>query len=139
MAAAQAVMNSLSPEQRAQLQSLMDAVLEDMDLRWQVDRLAQNLMRAVPDAGWQRSVNFEGEGPMSLSRATDVASQMAQLDRMEDLMQGAATPVDLIFGSNSQLRALAEVYASDDATEKLVHDFVAAWTKVMNADRVDLH
>jgi catalase-peroxidase len=46
--------------------------------------------------------------------------------------------VDLVFGSNSELRALAEVYASDDAKEKFVNDFVAAWTKVMNADRFDL-
>ncbi|KQR00009.1 hydroperoxidase [Arthrobacter sp. Leaf141] len=49
-----------------------------------------------------------------------------------------ATPVDLVFGSNSQLRALAEVYASDDAKEKFVHDFVAAWVKVMELDRFDL-
>ena len=45
---------------------------------------------------------------------------------------------DLVFGSNSELRALAEVYASDDAKEKFVNDFVAAWNKVMNADRFDL-
>jgi catalase-peroxidase len=50
----------------------------------------------------------------------------------------AATAVDLVFGSNSQLRALVEVYASDDAREKFVHDFVAAWVKVMNLDRFDL-
>lgn len=49
-----------------------------------------------------------------------------------------ATAVDLVFGSNSQLRALAEVYASDDAREKFVRDFVAAWTKVMELDRFDL-
>jgi hypothetical protein len=48
------------------------------------------------------------------------------------------TRVDLIFGSNSQLRALAEVYGSADAQEKFVKDFVAAWTKVMNLDRFDL-
>jgi catalase-peroxidase len=48
------------------------------------------------------------------------------------------TRVDLIFGSNSELRALAEVYACDDAKEKFLHDFVAAWTKVMNLDRFDL-
>jgi len=48
------------------------------------------------------------------------------------------TRVDLIFGSHSQLRALAEVYASDDAAEKFVHDFIAAWNKVMNLDRFDL-
>jgi catalase-peroxidase len=46
--------------------------------------------------------------------------------------------VDLVFGSNSELRALAEVYASDDAREKFVRDFVAAWVKVMNLDRFDL-
>jgi catalase-peroxidase len=49
------------------------------------------------------------------------------------------TVVDLVFGSNSQLRAIAEVYAEDDAQEKFVHDFVAAWTQVMEADRFDLH
>ena len=49
-----------------------------------------------------------------------------------------ASRVDLVFGSNSELRALAEVYASDDAQEKFVHDFVSAWTKVMNLDRYDL-
>jgi catalase-peroxidase len=46
--------------------------------------------------------------------------------------------VDLIFGSNSQLRALAEVYACEDSQEKFLHDFVAAWNKVMNLDRFDL-
>ena len=49
-----------------------------------------------------------------------------------------ASRADLVFGSNSQLRALAEVYASDDSHEKFVHDFVAAWDKVMNLDRFDL-
>jgi catalase-peroxidase len=48
------------------------------------------------------------------------------------------TRVDLVFGSNSQLRALAEVYACEDSEEKFVRDFVAAWTKVMNLDRFDL-
>ncbi|NYG53921.1 catalase/peroxidase HPI [Nocardioides perillae] len=60
-------------------------------------------------------------------------------DVATDEVKFTATPVDLIFGSNSQLRALAEVYASDDAREKLVHDFVAAWVKVMDNDRFDLH
>ena len=49
-----------------------------------------------------------------------------------------ATSVDLIFGSHSQLRAFAEVYACADSKEKFVKDFVAAWVKVMNADRFDL-
>lgn len=59
-------------------------------------------------------------------------------DRKMGEPKWTATRVDLIFGSNSQLRALAEVYASADAQEKFVQDFVAAWTKVMNLDRFDL-
>jgi len=59
-------------------------------------------------------------------------------DRATGELKWTGTRVDLIFGSNSQLRALAEVYASDDAQAKLVHNFVAAWTKVMNLDRFDL-
>jgi catalase-peroxidase len=53
-------------------------------------------------------------------------------------LRWTGTRVDLVFGSNSELRALAEVYASDDAREKFVHDFVAAWAKVMDLDRFDL-
>ena len=59
-------------------------------------------------------------------------------DRKTGKPKWTATRVDLVFGSNSQLRALAEVYAQDDAKEKLVQDFVAAWNKVMNLDRFDL-
>ena len=59
-------------------------------------------------------------------------------DRATDDVKWTATRVDLIFGSNSELRAVAEVYAQSDAKEKFVHDFVAAWTKVMNLDRFDL-
>ncbi len=59
-------------------------------------------------------------------------------DRKSDAMKWTATRVDLVFGSNSILRAYAEVYAQDDSSEKFVNDFVAAWTKVMDADRFDL-
>lgn len=59
-------------------------------------------------------------------------------ERKTGATKWTATRVDLVFGSNSILRAYAEVYAQDDAKEKFVHDFVAAWTKVMNADRYDL-
>jgi len=59
-------------------------------------------------------------------------------DRKTDAVKWTATRMDLIFGSNSILRAYAEVYAQNDNQEKFVHDFVAAWTKVMNADRFDL-
>jgi catalase-peroxidase len=62
----------------------------------------------------------------------------AIVDRKSGETRFTATRADLVFGSNSVLRAYAEVYAQDDAGEKLVHDFVAAWVKVMNADRYDL-
>jgi catalase-peroxidase len=59
-------------------------------------------------------------------------------DRKTHDLKWTATRVDLIFGSHSQMRAFAEVYACKDSQEKFVKDFVAAWTKVMNADRFDL-
>ena len=59
-------------------------------------------------------------------------------DRTTGKIKWTGTRVDLVFGSNSQLRALAEVYACEDSQEKFVHDFVAAWNKVMNLDRFDL-
>ena len=59
-------------------------------------------------------------------------------DRVSGKVKWTATPVDLVFGSNSELRAIAEVYAADDAHDKFVTDFVAAWTKVMQNDRFDL-
>ncbi len=59
-------------------------------------------------------------------------------DAKTDELKWTGTRVDMIFGSNSELRAIAEVYASDDAKEKLVQDFIGAWNKVMNADRFDI-
>jgi len=72
-------------------------------------------------------------------RATsDAQNVFVGSDRATGEPKWTATRVDLIFGSNSELRAIAEVYACEDAHEKFVHDFVAAWTKVMNLDRFDL-
>ncbi|HHF3105777.1 TPA: catalase/peroxidase HPI [Vibrio diabolicus] len=66
------------------------------------------------------------------------ANQYEIRDRKTDAVKWTATRVDLVFGSNSILRSYAEVYAQDDNQEKFIHDFIAAWTKVMNADRFDL-
>ena len=60
------------------------------------------------------------------------------VDRASKKHKYTATPVDLIFGSNSELRAVAEVYAFDESKQKFVEDFVAAWVKVMQLDRFDL-
>jgi catalase-peroxidase len=70
--------------------------------------------------------------------ASDGAEVFEGHDRRTGELKWTATRVDLVFGSNSQLRALAEIYAQDDAGERFVRDFVSAWTKVMNADRFDL-
>ena len=66
------------------------------------------------------------------------ASLFEGKDRKTGQVKWTATRVDLVFGSNSQLRALAEVYGSADGQAKLVHHFVAAWAKVMDLDRFDL-
>ena len=76
---------------------------------------------------WQPSTSANGAGPVYEGR-----------DRKTGQPKWTASRVDLLFGSNSQLRALAEVYAQNDSKEKFVKDFVAAWTKVMNLDRYDL-
>ncbi|HKF01994.1 MAG TPA: catalase/peroxidase HPI [Candidatus Sulfotelmatobacter sp.] len=76
---------------------------------------------------WQPSAEANGAGPVYEGR-----------DRKTKKVKWTASRVDLIFGSHSQLRALAEVYGSTDAKEKFVKDFAAAWTKVMNADRFDV-
>ena len=70
--------------------------------------------------------------------ASDAKDVFEGRDRKTGQLRWTGTRVDLIFGSHSQLRALAEVYASSDASAKFVHDFVAAWTKVMNLDRFDV-
>ena len=79
----------------------------------------------------------------------DLNTKWKEVSKKEDVFQGkdrktnkvkwTGTRADLIFGSNSQLRALAEVYATDDSKDKFVNDFVSAWTKVMNADRFDIN
>ena len=73
---------------------------------------------------WQQSASAEGV--------------LEGRNRASGELQWSATVVDLVFGSNAQLRAVAEVYATGDGAEKFVHDFVAAWDKVMNLDRFDL-
>jgi catalase-peroxidase len=60
------------------------------------------------------------------------------VDRKTGKVKWTASRADLIFGSNSELRAISEVYASNDANEKFINDFIKAWTKVMNLDRFDL-
>jgi uncharacterized protein with von Willebrand factor type A (vWA) domain len=100
MAAMQQLLNSMSPEQRAQLQQLADSLLEDMDLRWQVERLGGNLRQAFPQMGWERGYDFSGQDPLGFAEAAAVMNQLGDLDRLEQMMStspnpGALAEVDL--------------------------------------------
>src|SRR3984885_14323264 len=92
MPAMQQLLNSMSPEQRAQLQQLAESLLEDMDLRWQVDRLGANLRQAFPQAGWERSYNFSGQDPLGFAEAAGVMNQLGDMDQLEQMMSTASNP-----------------------------------------------
>jgi uncharacterized protein with von Willebrand factor type A (vWA) domain len=92
MAAGQAMLNSMTPEQRAEIQALSDRLLGDMDLAWQVERLRSNLQSAFPDAGWERSWSFRGDDPLGLADGAAVVDQLGELDDLESLLSGAAAP-----------------------------------------------
>ena len=115
MAAAQAMLNSMTPEQRAQLQALSDQLLEDMDLRWQVEQLGQNLRQAVPDAGWDNSYQFEGMDPLDMSSAASLMGELGDLDQLEQLMRGAPNPGALAEADIDRVRDLL----GDDAAASL--------------------
>ncbi|MDQ3757654.1 MAG: hypothetical protein M3394_07385, partial [Actinomycetota bacterium] len=76
MAAMQSMLNSMTPEQRAQLQGLAEALLDDIDLRWQVSRLTDNLRNAFPQMGWNRSYDFGGRDPLSFAEAAGVMERL---------------------------------------------------------------
>ncbi|HLU42575.1 MAG TPA: hypothetical protein VKZ55_09270 [Microthrixaceae bacterium] len=115
MAAAQAMLNSMTPEQRAQLQALSDQLLEDMDLRWQVEQLGEHLRREVPDAGWQAGYSFEGSDPLDMAAATSLMSELGDLDQLEQLMRSAPSPGALAEADLDRVRELL----GDDAAASL--------------------
>jgi uncharacterized protein with von Willebrand factor type A (vWA) domain len=92
MAAMQAMLNSMTPEQRAQLQGLSEQLLQDMDLQWQMDQLSANLQQAFPDMGWNRRYDFEGQDPLGFADAAQVMNELGDLDQLEQLMRTAANP-----------------------------------------------
>src|SRR5438067_1980068 len=92
MAAMQAMLNSMTPEQRAQLQGLAEQLLEDMDLRWQVDQLGQNLRDLFPQMGWDRRYNFSGQDPLGLAEAAQLMDKLGDIDQLENLMRSATSP-----------------------------------------------
>ncbi|MDP8975421.1 MAG: hypothetical protein M3N28_03460 [Actinomycetota bacterium] len=92
MVAAQALFNSMTPEQRSQLRALSQQLLADMDLQWQLDRLGHNLRQAVPAAGWDRGYHFAGEDPLGLAEGAGVLDRLGELDDLENLLRSAVNP-----------------------------------------------
>ena len=92
MAAMQALMNSMTPEQRQQLMDLSNQLMEDMDLRWQMDQLGDNLRQMFPDAGWQKQYQFGGVDPLDLGSAQQMMNDLGDLDQLENLLKGAVNP-----------------------------------------------
>jgi len=92
MAAMQSMLNSMTPEQRAQLQGLANQLLEDMDLRWQMDRLSANLQQAFPQAGWDRQYNFSGQDPLGFAEAAGLMERLGDMDQLENLLRSANSP-----------------------------------------------
>jgi uncharacterized protein with von Willebrand factor type A (vWA) domain len=95
MQAMQDFMNSLTPEQRSQMQQLSDQLMEDMDLSWQMQQLGEKLSQMFPRPGNGQGYNFRGEQPMDMQQAMQAMAEMGQLNDMEAMMRQAASPAQL--------------------------------------------
>ena len=115
MAAMQAMMNSMTPEQRAQLQQLSDQLLGDMDLRWQMEQLGSNLRSLMPGMGWDSSYDFNGDDPLGMGQAMQAMAELGDLDQLESLLRGVTTPTALAEADMDKVRDLL----GDDAMRSL--------------------
>jgi len=106
MAAMAQMMNSMSPEQRAQLEELAQELLGDMDLRWQMDQLSGNLRNLFPEMGWEQSREFTGQDPLGLSEAMQMFEDLADMDRLEQMLSGATSPGALAEVDTDRVRDL---------------------------------
>ena len=125
MAAMQAMLNSMTPEQRAQLQQLSDQLLEDMDLRWQMDQLGRNLQQLFPQMGWGQQYEFQGEDPMGMAQAMQTMQDLGDLDQLENLLRNATNPGALAEADLDRVRELM----GDDAANSL--EKLAQLTKML--------
>jgi uncharacterized protein with von Willebrand factor type A (vWA) domain len=115
MAAMQAMLNSMTAEQRAQLQGLSEQLLEDMDLRWQMEQLGQNLQNLFPQKGWGRSYDFSGQDPLGFAEAAQMMQELGDIDQLENLLRGATSPGALAEVDLDRARDLL----GDEAAESL--------------------
>ena len=126
MAAMQAMLNSMTPEQRAQLQELSDQLLDDMDLRWQMDQLGGHLRSLFPQMGWEQSYDFAGQDPLGIGQAMQTMQELGDLDQLENLLRNATNPGALAEADMDRVRDLL----GDDAARSL--ERLAELTKMLN-------
>jgi uncharacterized protein with von Willebrand factor type A (vWA) domain len=115
MAAMQAMLNSMTPDQRAQLQQLSDQLLSDMDLQWQMGQLGANLQQMFPQLNWGQSYDFDGQDPMGFDQAMQAMADLGDLDQLEHLLQSATNPGALAEADMDRVRELL----GDDAAASL--------------------
>ncbi len=125
MAAMQAMMNSMTPEQRAQLQQLSDQLMDDMDLRWQMDQLGRNLQGMFPQEGWGQSYEFQGDEGMGMGQAMQTLQELGDMDQLENLLRNATSPGALAEADMNRVRELM----GDDAANSL--EKLAQLTKML--------
>ncbi|HAZ32307.1 MAG TPA: hypothetical protein DCY63_00555 [Acidimicrobiaceae bacterium] len=95
MAAMQAMLNSMSPEQREQLAQLSQQFMDDMDLQWQMEQLSSSLQAQFGQLNSESSYEMSGESPLSMSQALDAMAEMGRLDELEGMLDAATSPADL--------------------------------------------
>ncbi|MFM7337531.1 MAG: vWA domain-containing protein, partial [Actinomycetota bacterium] len=112
MANAQAMLNSMTPSQREQMRQLSEKLLQDMDLRWQMNELAGRLQDMFPQFGWGSKQEFTGQDPMGFGQAMDAMQELGDLDELENMLKNASSPSAL---AEADLDRVAELLGDDTA------------------------
>jgi uncharacterized protein with von Willebrand factor type A (vWA) domain len=115
MAAMQRMMNSMTPEQRAQMKELSDQLMEDMDLSFQMNQLSQNLQSLYPQMGWGQGYDFRGQDPLGFSDSMQMMNDLGDMDQLEQLMNGVTNPGALAEADIDRVRDLL----GDDAARSM--------------------
>jgi uncharacterized protein with von Willebrand factor type A (vWA) domain len=132
MANAQAMLNSMTPEQRDQMRQLSEKLLEDMDLRWQMDQLSQKLQGLFPQKGWGQSHEFTGDEPMGFGQAMQSMQELGELDQLDNLLRNASSPSAL---AEADLERVRELLGEDAA--KSLEQMAQLTKKLKDAGLID--
>ncbi|MDA0371909.1 MAG: VWA domain-containing protein [Actinomycetota bacterium] len=124
MAAAQAMLNSMTPEQRAQLEELSQQLMQDMDLQQQMGQLSANMQSMFPSLPWEQGYEMQGQDPMGFEQAMQTMRDLGDLDQLEDLLRNPSTPQQLAEADMDRVRDLMgdDVANAMDKLSKLVQE-----------------